>query len=364
MGEYKEFAAKKKRQKRNNNLARMLLVLLLLVLLAVAAFIVMQIVRAVQPEPDLSEPQSNVPPSSTSDLPVANASSGAWNTLQIRTENLKNEIEAPDYRMFALPVNGKVSRAYFDDCMFVGDSISQGLAIYEPALHDSYAAGLVSICAYKNSSPKTFLDDATAPDPGNNRVPVWTDLTSHRVPKHIYILLGTNAIVSSMSDEAILKYYGDFLDKLQDYYGPYGVDFYVQMITPVTASTAVQRPKMDNDRIRQLNNYIAKLARERGMYVIDTQEALPMENGALSPEVAQADGTHLKPAGYALWVDYLQYHTAYNPANPYEIDPAVGLENGSGTDVPTVGASGTLGQSGIGASGTLGQSGIGASGAA
>lgn len=326
MATYRDHAAEEKRKRRKTNAKRFFVIVLILVLLLASSYLIMRFINGgTLQQPGSSEVQASsvsVPDNSSSDAQAVPA--GSWNSLEPVTRTLNSEVTAPDYRMYALPVNGKVSRAYFDTCMFIGDSITQGMGIYPAALEESAKAGLASVCAYKSTTPKSFLDNATAPDPWGTRVAVWDDLTAHPVPKNIYILLGTNALIS-MEDDALLHYYGQLLDKIKEYYAPYGCRFYVQVITPVTEATAIQRPRMDNGRIRNLNNYIAQLAVERDMLVIDLNEILTDAAGNLKEDIAYRDGTHLKPEGYAMWLEYLQYHTAYDPANPYEITPDTGV---------------------------------------
>ena len=57
---------------------------------------------------------------------------------------------APSRRLYALPQNGRVDLSYFDDAVFVGDSISTGWSVYKDA------AGMLpspNVVAEKGASP-------------------------------------------------------------------------------------------------------------------------------------------------------------------------------------------------------------------
>ena len=217
----------------------------------------------------------------------------------------------PDHRMIALPENGRVDISYLHTVTFAGDSISQGLFMYEkvpPEAHNS---------TYKNISPKAFYDGtmaSTHPRVVPAEIPIDAIVASQ--PDNVYILLGANAMASrASSDEAVLHYYRELLVHLKERLLP-GVGIYVQSITPV-------RPNNDNgftmERINGLNDQLAQIAYEEGVYFVNINEALMDAEGYLKEEYSWpgGDGLHLHPNGYDAWVDYLLTHTAYHPRNSY-----------------------------------------------
>ena len=54
---------------------------------------------------------------------------------------------------------------------------------------------------------------------------------------------------------------------------------------------------------------VAAIALEKNCYFLNLWEVLADENGDLIESYAQPDGYHLRPAGYAVWTDYLCSHT-------------------------------------------------------
>ena len=230
----------------------------------------------------------------------------AWNTETPVERTLDADVTASDARLLAVPENGRVSDDYFRDALFIGDSLSQGFALYAPT------RDVATVCAYKSTSPNQVLQNFVGQRPDGSRIEMWDDIKVQS-PSNIYVLYGTNALISQ-SDEAFLKYYSDLLDKLRERFA--GVPIYVQSITPTTAEQGVKQPPLENGHIRLINNAIAKLAVSKGLYYLDAQEALADADGNLRGDyVGTYDGIHMNPTGYAAWADYILTHTVYSDYN-------------------------------------------------
>ena len=230
----------------------------------------------------------------------------AWNTETPVERTLDADVTASDARLLAVPENGRVSDDYFRDALFIGDSLSQGFALYAPT------RDVATVCAYKSTSPNQVLQNFVGQRPDGSRIEMWDDIKVQS-PSNIYVLYGTNALISQ-SDEAFLKYYSDLLDKLRERFA--GVPIYVQRITPTAAEQGVKQPPLENGHIRLINNAIAKLAVSKGLYYLDAQEALADADGNLRGDyVGTYDGIHMNPTGYAAWADYILTHTVYSDYN-------------------------------------------------
>lgn len=240
------------------------------------------------------------PQTPLADMPAVDKTS--WNFVgPVQQDAEAMTMVEPDRRMISLPENGRVDMAYFDTSVFVGDSITQGLQIYTSGIPNA------KYCAYKGASPKAIYDGSivTRTD-GTQEVPM--EALAGYQPDNVYILLGTNAMVA-MDDEALLAYYSEMLDVMKATLLP-GVNFYIQSITPVLQGVD---GRFDMDRIRNLNDQLAKMAWEKGVYFLDLHEALAGDDGWLRSDYgATKDGYHLTPSGYSAWVEYLVTHTAYN----------------------------------------------------
>ncbi len=257
-----------------------------------------------------TEPQPETPATTL-------AISGEWNVAS-RLQAPAAQF-APSSSMIALPENGRVDMSYFDTTVFVGDSLTDGLDLYEEGIPNAY------YCAYVGISPKQIYDGSLQTGRrGVAEVPI--DAIVAFQPDNVYILLGTNAMVG-MDDTALLTYYNEMLDIMQQRLHP-DVDIYIQSITPVLQGIDA---RFDITRIHNLNNQLARMAHEKGMYYIDLHEALAGDDTWLRSDFgASRDAYHLNPTGYSAWVEYLVTHTAYNRrhAHLYAEGPNYYLQEG------------------------------------
>ena len=246
---------------------------------------------------------STVPPSPDND----GTSEEEWNFIGPVEQTINPpELVTPDYRMIALPENGRVDMSYFNTVTFVGDSITQGMQIYPTGISNA------NYCAYKNIGPRGIYDGSVyARADGVKEQPMEALVAS--APDNVYILLGAN-VLGSQSDEAILTYYREMMVEMCANLLP-GVYYYIQSITPIRPDNARGVTK---ERITDLNNALAKMAYEMGFYFLDLHEVLAGPDGYLKEEFdSHYDGFHLTQAAYTAWTEYLVTHTAYHPRNPY-----------------------------------------------
>lgn len=333
MSSYKEFKAQAKRRKAKRVAGRVFLIFLIAALFIVAGYVAIMVFfngdlfgflknEKTPPTSSQSQTNSTPQPQSQPEIPTVAIDNTSWNSLLplAQTVNVGMPI-VPDYRVLAVPKNGKVTEEYFKSVLFIGDSLTQGMAIYDKSLNN----GRTTVCAYIGANPKTITENSSAKKSEKVYVKPHDEIFAVQ-PNNIYILMGTNTIVSAITDEGFIAQYSEMLDFLKANFHP-NVKFYIQGMPPVTAKTAAERPKMNNERIRALNNSIAQIATARGMYFIDLQEALAGDDGNLPEEIASPkDGFHLTPDGYAIWIEYLKTHTVYSPmhAGLYEIPPTEG----------------------------------------
>ncbi|MEG1550056.1 MAG: GDSL-type esterase/lipase family protein [Ruthenibacterium sp.] len=321
MSSYKEFQSETKRKRGMKIVVCLCLVTLIIALLTGIAYVASRMLlgKSLLDAKDILPLTQPVSSSVASGAPLPSEEAAAkdvrlWNTMMPLDRTINFEMMSVDSRMLSLPQNGRVSRDYFKTALFIGDSITQGMDLYDDALPD----GATQVCAYLGIGPKQILENSVGKRRDKTEVAMWDDICA-KTPQNIYILLGTNALVSQ-TDESISKFYGDLLDKLRTQFPK--IPIYVQAITPVTADTAAKRPNMANDRIRLLNNALCQIVLSKGMYYVNIQEAIANVAGDLPDEIAGTDGYHLQPEGYRLWIDYLSTHTAYSPYNvPFLTEP-------------------------------------------
>ena len=207
---------------------------------------------------------------------------------------------ALDFRMAALPENTAVEKSWFNDVTFVGDSLTQGMQMYENGLPNAH------FCAYKGVGPNAVVNGATCKRAdGVAEIPM--DVLAAQQPRALYILLGTNVLNRDDDYSSFLTYYRLMLDMVSQSLP--NTTLYVQSITPVRPEVSQKSPGLYKERLCEINDALSAIALEKGCTFLNLWEALADENGDLIEEYAQPDGYHLLPAGYDAWVDYLCTHT-------------------------------------------------------
>jgi lysophospholipase L1-like esterase len=305
VNDYQDFTERRNKRKNEKKRRRIAVLLTGFVVVTVLAWV---IVRVVQQQNDGVLPlsgtlaQSNVvEPNNPDGLQTENG--GEWNVPQLLQTTGEGYWLSTDYRMVALPENGRVDMSYFNTVTFVGDSITQGLQMYAEGIPNAH------YCAYKSIGPRSVYDGSVWPRlDGEREVPMDALVASQ--PDNVYILLGAN-ILGNTQDEVLIAYYKEMLGQMKARLHP-DVKYYIQSITPVRPDA-----KFSMDRIRALNNALAQLAQQEGAYFLDLNEPLADDQGFLCEEFGGYDGIHMTQAGYAAWVDYLTTHTAFSPRTPY-----------------------------------------------
>ena len=119
-----------------------------------------------------------------------------WNTIsytparRLSVQTLDNGMTAMDFRLAAQPASPAVERSSFSDVSFLGDSLTQGMQLYEEGMQNAM------FCAYKGVGPNVIVNGTTCKRAdGVAEIPM--DVLAAQQPRALYILLGTNALATS-----------------------------------------------------------------------------------------------------------------------------------------------------------------------
>lgn len=201
----------------------------------------------------------------------------------------------------------RVDESWFDDAIFVGDSISVGLCNYadDGALGD--ADFLAKECMGYHSA-MWDLDYEYAVHPTYNGVEVRIEDAIQEIgKKKIFILLGMNDICSWGADETLdaMKDFTDMiLDKNPD------VTIYIQSVTPMVGGKT-REDYLNNENIEEYNIMAQQVCAERGFVYLDIASVLSDEYGNLRDDYCSdgnGAGFHFNRAGDSAWVEYLKTH--------------------------------------------------------
>ena len=206
--------------------------------------------------------------------------------------------EPVEQRYTAVPESADVGDGYFDDAVFIGDSLMMGLGAYGVVDKDKVLADI-------GLNLDTVLSKQCITTP-TGMVTVL-DAVNLKKPGKIYLMMGSNGIAWVTPD--------DLADKLELFLSQLMAqqpecELYLMSIPPVTQEKFEKDSRYSNESIRQYNALLFQLAEKKGIHYLDINSAFQDSTGALNMEYAEADGMHFKKSGYDYLYQYLKTHTA------------------------------------------------------
>lgn len=234
-----------------------------------------------------------------------------WDTSTPVAQTIDTEYLNTDHRMIGVPMLGSVTNDYFNTVTFVGDSIASGLGIYQTGLPNAKYA------TYTSAGVNSFVNNVTMKNAvtGVQETPMEAIVATQ--PDYVYILVGTNNLVTQGGEESFLAYYERLIDMLREQLNP-GVIFYIQAIPGVQETVVQSKPGLDNARIATVNDLLANLALRKGCYFVNIREVLTNPaDGSQIDDYQVTDGVHFNAAGYRVWAEYLATHTVWNRRSQY-----------------------------------------------
>ena len=182
------------------------------------------------------------------------------------------------------------------DAAFVGDSLTQGLQLYDILDTNVIANRGINLESIYKADKIRVAEGYTS---------VFAELERVQ-PAKIYIQLGMNDI-AWRTEKDFTRLYGELIDKVHDEFPD--AELYIQSIFPVTNWYALEDNGINNEKIVTFNQHLLDLCVEKGCHYLDVHSALMDENGVL-PDAASPDGIHLNAPYYKNWFNYLKTHVA------------------------------------------------------
>lgn len=254
-------------------------------------------------------PVSSAPASSSFDVPVSSVSSQASSAASIssslpqsyavssaKSVSSASSNKPPKKKVVSAPQAGQqvfctVKQNYFDDALFVGDSLTEDLKKYSGLDNASYfyhvGLNIYQLFETPKSSALTGLTfDRT--------------LRAHQYKK-IYVMLGINEM--GTGDTAyFVRHYSSALKKIRALQ-PDAI-LYIESILPVTAEKSDADSTFNNPNIRERDAGLQKLANGKSIFYLNVASAFEDESGNL-PQEYSGDDVHLKAKYYPLWTNFL-----------------------------------------------------------
>ncbi len=208
--------------------------------------------------------------------------------LMISDENEENTVQALD--------RDEYEREYFDDDLFIGDSIYTGLYAY--TIGDKSLIEKSHVFAQVGLNPESAR---TKSFDGYTAVSKAKELK----PKRIFVMLGSNGL-AYMSDTSMteqMKYLTEDLRAVcPDSY------IYIVSIPPVTKEHDAEGQETMT-MVKNYNKQLKLMADETKVAYIDLCTELTDADGFFDPELAEADGMHFKLAAYKRMLSFFQRST-------------------------------------------------------
>ncbi len=186
-------------------------------------------------------------------------------------------------------------RSYFNDALFIGDSLTEDLQKY---------GGLEGASFFTHVGLNIYQLFEKPQTDAKTGATLRQMLQSHRYGK-IYVLLGINEMGTGTTGY-FARHYSAALSVIRELQ-PKAI-LYVQSILPVAAEKSDEDPVFNNPRIRERNEALRALANGRNIFYFDLAAAFRDESGNL-PQKYSGDDVHIKAKYYPLWTDYLLKNT-------------------------------------------------------
>lgn len=197
-----------------------------------------------------------------------------------------------------------VDVSWFDDCVFIGDSITSGLSLYNDGT-DTFGEGIF-ICAGSLSYSNAVLplDDPNAVHPSFKNVKILSEQAAEVTGSNKAIVtLGMND-VGVNGAEAAFKSAVNFIERLR--MNSPECTIYLQTVTPMIKR--VQIPSFNNDIIKEFNGMLEKYAEEQNLKFLNSYEVFADKDGNLPEEYCgdvKDQGIHFNNESYRIWANFI-----------------------------------------------------------
>lgn len=184
-------------------------------------------------------------------------------------------------------------KSFYANDLFIGDSISTGLYLYNKLDMKNVAAS-VGYTPYKAYNNAIDLPDGTTG--------TALEYAERMQPTRIFIMLGSNGLASASAME---DSYSTLIDKLTAAC-PDTVICCIS-VSPITAdSTGAANGGITSDMVTDFNTFVKSMCTDKGIRYIDLYSQLIDEDGYFRAEYAEADGLHFKGITYDRMLNYIQ----------------------------------------------------------
>lgn len=205
----------------------------------------------------------------------------------------------------AAPTQQSVDSAFFDDAVFVGDSISLKLSQYAASSGALGKAKFLVVGSYGVSNAINDHPDTKLTYQGVKYTDVEQALAATGAKK-VFIMLGMNDIGLYGIDKTITNW-ATLLDLIHSTCP--GVTIYIQSMTPVW--TGGERGSLKNSNVDAYNAKLQTFAQSHNCKYIDVAPYMKDSTGGLATVFCSDSYVHLTNEGAQRWIAVLKAYTGY-----------------------------------------------------
>ena len=188
---------------------------------------------------------------------------------------------------------------YFNDVVFVGDSVTAGIKLYQTAKN--------ALVLSKTGLNVTTISNPIEIDGNDANI---LDVIQKSGRKKIYVMLGSNGI-GWLDDNYMIRLYCNWLNQLRQKVP--GALIFVQSVLPITKElsdiNSEKENLLTNEKILSYNLALQNMCTQNKFYFLDVASEFRDEWNALPDEASPVDGIHINAKYYNLWLSYIKSHT-------------------------------------------------------
>lgn len=237
-------------------------------------------------------PSSSAAQSAASSVPQSSAAAQSTAVVSMAVSGVVSENSAAE----STPApGGEYDEAFFNDALFIGDSIFTGLYGYSYIDRANVAAavGYTAYGAQVNPFDENYYSGSAV------------DYAKSRQPKKIIIMLGTNGLSAQTDMDDFETGYRGLLNKLKTECPDSKIC--AVSVPPITANSSLASYSgITNAIINSANDRIKSLCGELGALYYDLNSVLKDENGYFKEEYAEVDGMHFMGSTYPVLLSGVQ----------------------------------------------------------
>ncbi len=184
-------------------------------------------------------------------------------------------------------------KAFFENDLFIGDSITTGLHLFG-------RLDMKNVAADTGYTPYKAYNDAIPMYDGTSKTAF--EYAVEMQPKRIFVMLGSNGLASAGAME---DSYRTLIDKLT-VSCPDSLIYCISVTPLAKGSTYESTSGITNDKVVAFNEFIKSVCSDNGIKYIDLYSRVSDEDGYFLADYAEVDGMHFKGATYDLMLSVIQ----------------------------------------------------------